>query len=429
MDRAALLVAFVSTGLLVPATSLACCSDIDASTPIGWSADGHLLVTRDVSSECNGTRVAEVLAPGLDRRERYDLFSASRPIGPDAEGRRLSDEAIYIAEEEQGPTRLFVPSRALLRRFSLPPRSLCRSDVLGIAEPSPEGPDAVDRSDLVALSVLVRTERGFQVVLRDVDQHRIAARGLEVFVHPSPDGRHALVRFHGDRSEALFDDLHWIDLPEDTVVRTECALDAASGYVLPSTHLSDDPYYVDDLPWLIESANEAFAAGEPERGSAAYHALEAAWTKPRDASVRALLVRALAITAGPDIAAIAAADAPLPPPGVPMLIEQGPSAAATAHRRASTETATAGRIPEDEIETYDLAPASPLELGVDPAAAPDGRVPPDASHASSGEPMSCSTTASPAALVSLLVPVFCLARRRVGPDRADRSSDGVDRAR
>lgn len=429
MHRVALLAGFVSMGLLAPSTSHACCADVDTTAPIGWSVDGDLLVGRQLATECNGTSLAEVMEPGERvASERYDLYSRSARIGLRTEGRAIDDDTLWEEEEDGASPDRYAPSPALRRRFSIRPTALCGADVLGLAFPT--GQRGVDRFDEeVLLSVRVRTEAGFREVLSGVRWQRVTAQTMHVFVHPSPDGTRAFVRFHTDGPEATFDDAHWIDLPADTIRSRDCDLDALRAPVLPSAELENDSYQ-EDLRWMIESANEQLAARSDE-GSPAYFAAEAAWTRPRDPSIRALLVRAIAREFGPELAAAIESEAPLATDepsiadGESIVDALAGGAGGPSSPKpplfGDVEAAVHGPLGADAASPLESPqPAGtepPLELDideavlVDPAYGPDGGVttPPELTQQ---VPMACSAASFDAiALLVMLVPLAFRRRR------------------
>jgi hypothetical protein len=426
MHRVALLAGFVSTGLLAPATSYACCADVHTSTPLGWSADGRVLIGRHSATECSGTSVAEVMEPGASTpSERYDLYSRSARLELDGEARAIDDETLYQEEEAGASPNRYAPSAALRRRFSRRVTTLCGADVLALA--LPVGQRGADRFDEeVVVSVRVRTEAGFREVLSGVRWQRVTAQAMNVFVHPSPDGTRALVRLHSDGPDAMFDDPHWIELPADTIRSHRCAPEAARAQIFPTPQLADDTYQ-EDLRWMVDGANEQFD-GDFEDGSPSYFANEAAWTKPRDPAIRALLVRAVTRVYGPVLAAAIEAEAPIT--GAPIAIanddaivpiDTGDEVGSSGKAPLSSEEMEAfhGAYEPDASEHDESLPEATFDVDVDYPAYTDPAAPDAGTHfdAPPTEPMACSATRiDAAAFLLLLVPIVLRARARRSRD-------------
>lgn len=411
MHRVALLAGFVSTGLLAPSTSHACCAGINTAAPLGWSADGHLLVGRHEAVDCVNTSVAEVLESGARiASERYDLYSRSAPLARIAEGRGIDDETLYLEEEDGGSPDRYAPSAALRRRFAIAPTTLCGADVLGLALPADRA--GTDRfHEPVLLSVRVRTAAGFREVLSGVRSDRLGARAMRVLVHPSPDGTRAFVRLHIDSPDAMFDEVHWIDLPANTIRDRECELEATRAPVFPSPAFDDDSYQ-EDLHWMIEGASEELAAPS-DGGSPIYFASEAAWTRPRDASIRALLVRAITHEFGPVLAQALELEAPLPADALEIADRESIVDALA----GSVDGPSSTKPPLSEVSHLAPLPtgAEPaLELDIDetvlidPTYRPDGGA--SAPELTNPAPMACSATSIDA--TALLLVLLPLALRR-----------------
>jgi hypothetical protein len=135
----------------------------------------------------------------------------------------LSEEAMWNMQDEVGEGADLFPIPARIEReFAEPVRSLCRADVLALGGAEAGDPAGTEIWDShVQVRVGIRTESGFVDVATDIRLARFIAEVAEVYVHPAPGSRRALVHITWDHHDYVGDELRWIELPSGAPVPTE----------------------------------------------------------------------------------------------------------------------------------------------------------------------------------------------------------------
>jgi len=336
-----------------PTSASACCGDIDSARPFGWSADGRLLVTRAVNSDCSGTLTAEVLAPGeLEVSQTFDLYRAGRRLRDGQDPRVFDDEQHYELVDANDGVDPFVVPGSLAAGFATPVSSFCAEDLFLSARPNPEdGPETEPWEATVRITLRVRTDAGFEVIADDVVAQRFAAVDGYAHVHPAPDGRTALVRVSTDGPDFMGDYSTWIELPPGLAAPRPGCNTSALVIPDPSTpaddFLAEDGFYLEQGLRHQRDAQAATTADEARELSdyALMNFARALWSAPGDPALRAHLVAALEGVGHTDLAAEISDGLPETSTSEALVCEDGgchvadPSAMAPAASAASCSAA------------------------------------------------------------------------------------------